>query len=1130
MYKVFISCILLSIAFMAAAQEHFSIHEAQKDYYDSFGLTTNQQYDSLNGFKLMPDQKSRAGCSLNRVVFGWHPYWVGSTYLNYRWDLLSDLSFFSYEVDASTGNAVTTHGWETAAIVDSALNNGTRVNLCVTLFSGHATFFASSTAQQTLITNLINLVNLRGANGVNIDFEGVPSSESAHLTAFMINLCNQMHTAIPGSQISICLYSVDWSNLFDVVAMDPYIDYYTIMGYGYYYSGSATAGPTAQLYTMSSFDYNLSKTITYYLDKGASKEKLVMGLPYYGHEWNTTSSTVPSSTTSSVGSRTYKYVKDNASGNYSTRLWEPNSFNPYYVYNVGNWRQCFVDDEISLGYKYDLINRRDIAGIAIWALGYDDGYTELWDMIRDKFTDCAIVPCSDTLYDMGGPAHDHYDNEYYWYTIAPDNATGLNMNFTSFFLESGYDSLWIYDGYDLNAPLIGGYSGTSGPGMVTASGGALTLEFYSDNATNESGWMAVWQCAVDNIDPVTTISAGNWETTDFTANFSDTDNDAVDMKFYQVLDNDGSEWRANGDYGFLNDNFESAVNPEWTLIDGTWNISSNHLNQTDEVSSNTNLFIDVAQDSGYIYMYHWQMSIGGSGTNRRAGLHFFCDSAGQTNRNNSYMVYFRVDQDKCQLYRYDDDVMGLKTDDNCQVDPDTWYDYKVIFNTVTGEITAFQNDIPVSSWIDAVPYKHGNSISLRTGNCNVMFDDVKVYRSRSTGELITVGNPAAEVRYQNSTPSSPACRIKSVITDAAGNFSLPGSLNVNIDWTPPADIAYVNDGASADVDTTTSSNQLSANWAASGDPHSDIMYYLYAIGTTAGDSDVVVWTACGQNTNVSHTGLILSPGQQYYFTVMARNGAGLYGNPSFSDGILADSPTVPPVAGFTPASLTVCTGNTIHFYNDSQNGSDYFWEFEGGLPATSILENPTILYNTPGIYGVTLVVTNTYGTDTLVTDSLIAVHESPEAVFSATPLSGPPPLIVMFSNNSTGAGSYYWDFGDGGTSSDTNPYHIYNNQGYHDVMLIAYSSMCPEDILFIEDYIYVEDPNGLEYLLQPGSGFYPNPAGDMVFFGRFAHYTLYSADGKIIMQGSGTTADLKQLAAGIYLLGLDEKKYRLVKE
>jgi hypothetical protein len=92
----------------------------------------------------------------------------------------------------------------------------------------------------------------------------------------------------------------------------------------------------------------------------------------------------------------------------------------------------------------------------------------MWDLIRDRFSDCSVTPCKYTIYDMGGPHHDHYNHEDYTFTVAPDDVSLLSLSFSEFSLEAGYDSLWIYDGYDANAPLIGGYSGTTSPGYIEA--------------------------------------------------------------------------------------------------------------------------------------------------------------------------------------------------------------------------------------------------------------------------------------------------------------------------------------------------------------------------------------------------------------------------------------------------------------------------------------------------------------------------------------------------------------------------------------------------------------------------------------------------------------------------------------
>lgn len=877
----------------AAFAQNKSIHQEESEKYAVYNLSSDEQWDSLRSVqtgqsKKLLTRESRA-CTLNKRVYGWHPYWSNGLQSNYDWDGLSDLCYFSYDVNAADGNATSTHGWSTASVVTDAQANGVNVTLCATLFSGHTTFFGSSTAQQTLITNLINLVNARGAKGVNIDFEGMGASHRVPFTNFMIDLCNQMHTAIPGSEVSICLYAVDWSAVFDMASLDPYVDLFIIMGYDYYWSGSSTAGPESPLYNFqTSYNYTLTKTITYYLDQGASESKLLLGLPWYGREWATTTGTIPSATTGTgTSSVTYAAMRNNSSGYYNTAQWDPISFSSYYVSNRGGqWWQAFVDGEWSLSNRFDMVNQRGIGGIGIWALGYDDGYNELWNLIRDKFTDCAVVPCNDTLYDMGGPSRNYYDKEDYVTTIAPTGATGLSLNFTSFATEINYDTLWIYDGPTTISPLIGFYHGTASPGLVTATGGSLTLRYKSDVSTVAAGWQAIWNCSIDNTAPTTTVSApSGWMTADFTANFTDSDaGSGIAKSYYQVLEYNGTEWRANNGNGFFSDNFDALIHTDWTTSVGAWNISGTYLLQSDETNANTNIYAPFTQNLSNQYLYNWSGKIDGSGINRRAGFHFFCDDASLSNRGNSYFVWFRVDQSVCEFYKVTSNVFSLEHSVPMTVNAGQWYDYKVIYDRISGKMDVYQDNAMVGSWTDPAPYSNGNAISFRSGNCNYMVNDLKVYRSRLPSATVTVG-PAStnDVRYQNPNPSTPSCRVKSITKDLAGNLSAIASQDVNVDWTIPTDAAVL-DGTGSDIDTSYSTTQLESNWSICLDSNSDVVKYWYSIGTTAGATDVVNWTDNSMATGVTHTGLSLTPGQWYYFNVRAENGAGLIGNVMSSDG------------------------------------------------------------------------------------------------------------------------------------------------------------------------------------------------------------------------------------------------------
>ncbi|MBM4444686.1 MAG: PKD domain-containing protein [Chloroflexi bacterium] len=100
-----------------------------------------------------------------------------------------------------------------------------------------------------------------------------------------------------------------------------------------------------------------------------------------------------------------------------------------------------------------------------------------------------------------------------------------------------------------------------------------------------------------------------------------------------------------------------------------------------------------------------------------------------------------------------------------------------------------------------------------------------------------------------------------------------------LDSTPPATPAVSDDGA-----TTTIATGLRAAWS-STDPESGVAEYQYAIGTSAGGTDVVDWTSAGASGGIDRTGLSLTVGTTYYFSVKARNGDGLWSAVAVSDGI-----------------------------------------------------------------------------------------------------------------------------------------------------------------------------------------------------------------------------------------------------
>lgn len=88
------------------------------------------------------------------------------------------------------------------------------------------------------------------------------------------------------------------------------------------------------------------------------------------------------------------------------------------------------------------------------------------------------------------------------------------------------------------------------------------------------------------------------------------------------------------------------------------------------------------------------------GTNRRAGFHFFCDDATQTNRGNSYFVWFRVDQSVCEFYKVVNNTFTLMSSVPMTIVANQWYDYKILYDRTTGKMDVYQNDVFIGTWTD----------------------------------------------------------------------------------------------------------------------------------------------------------------------------------------------------------------------------------------------------------------------------------------------------------------------------------------------------------------------------------------------------------------------------------------------
>tara|TARA_B100000508_G_scaffold141097_1_gene146935 strand:- start:16417 stop:20313 length:3897 start_codon:yes stop_codon:yes gene_type:complete len=224
--------------------------------------------------------------------------------------------------------------------------------------------------------------------------------------------------------------------------------------------------------------------------------------------------------------------------------------------------------------------------------------------------------------------------------------------------------------------------------------------------------------------------------------------------------------------------------------------------------------------------------------------------------------------------------------------------------------------------------------------------------------------------------------------------------------------------------------------------------------TASGNADTYTWDN-GITDGVSFTPTV---GTTTY-TVTAENTNTGCTNTDQVDVTVNPNPTVN--AGL---DTTICEGESLTL-SGSGTATTYTWD-NGVTDGTPF---------TPGTGTTTYTVTGTDANGCSATDQIdVNTIPQPVADFSATPMSGAPPLEVDFSNQSSNGTSYDWDFGNGSTASNpsnTDESETYNATGTYEVILVVSNGDCADQSSL---FIVVEE-SPLNYVIP--NGFTPNDDG-----------------------------------------------------
>lgn len=350
----------------------------------------------------------------NVEVFGWHPYWMKSSWNNYPFNLLSTISYFSYNINPDNGdpiNILDLKDWSDSNFVRTAQDNNTRVLLTVSLHGQKKiiNFLNNKSIWERLFANVSELILSKNADGVDINFENLPASQTSNFQKFILEFKRYLDEefyknnrskpsflsmTIPASK-QMQNYSIN--SLTELVVPETnreVVNLFIIMGYDFHQANAPS--PTSPL-SSSDNSPSLNQTVQIFNALSSAKNKSILALPYYGIMYNI-EPIIDTITDSQIGLRSYFDKKltyreisdlfiDNPDLKYQIDL-DPVSMTKQLsvVFDDNTMKEIFYDDSFTLSKKYSFVMNNEFRGVGLWALGYDNQRSELWEVIENYFT------------------------------------------------------------------------------------------------------------------------------------------------------------------------------------------------------------------------------------------------------------------------------------------------------------------------------------------------------------------------------------------------------------------------------------------------------------------------------------------------------------------------------------------------------------------------------------------------------------------------------------------------------------------------------------------------------------------------------------------------------------------------
>ena len=338
-------------------------------------------------------------------VYTWYPYWMGDVWKSYDFDLISSISFLSYNIDPKTGsylNPAQIKQWRETDLLDSAKNHKTKVLLSLALEGegNHLEYLNNEASWNTTLDSITVLLTERDADGIEIEFIDIPLDMETKFLGFVASLKEKLDYGFITKKMTLSLVIPAAPDKFpfkDLKKLDEYVDLFIVKGMDYH-EQDGTVAAVAPLRNETSGGPSLENTILTYLDRGLNAEKSILALPLYGSQWSGTFDPKEGFYTTNFErkvtlSEVNRVFQSKDSVYMITPTLDETTMTQYFFleFQDNTSIEGWYDDSLTLSKKMDYALINKFKGVGLWALGYDLGKNEVWEVVAKKFTGNTVL-------------------------------------------------------------------------------------------------------------------------------------------------------------------------------------------------------------------------------------------------------------------------------------------------------------------------------------------------------------------------------------------------------------------------------------------------------------------------------------------------------------------------------------------------------------------------------------------------------------------------------------------------------------------------------------------------------------------------------------------------------------------